>query len=84
MARDMGDNGEAFRAVVVHTTTHADGRVTSRTYYQGPYATVGAAKSRLTWAKRMAENRYRNARDGSETVMVGHVERASTNWEPVT
>ena len=83
MPRTMGDNGEAFRAVITTTTTHTDGRMTTRTSYEGPYATVGAAKSRITWAKRGRRNGYRNARDGSETVYTGHVEKAVTNWEPV-
>lgn len=83
MARNMGDNGEAFRAVITHTTTKTDGTVTSRTYYEGPYATVGAAKSRITWAKRNRRNGYRNAWDLSETVITAHVEKAVTNWEPV-
>jgi len=77
MARRMKDTGDAFRAVITRTTTHADGRVIERTTYEGPYATVGTAKSRVTFN---TSSRYRNAWDKSTTVTVGHVERASTNW----
>ncbi len=87
MARHMGDNGEAFRAAITTTTTHKptpehpEGRVTVRTSYEGPYASVGAAKSRITWAGR--RNSYRNSWDDSVTEITGRVERAVTNWEAV-
>lgn len=68
MARDMNDTGEAFRARI--TVRGANGL---RDVFQGPYANGGAAKSRITWAKRTWRDRF----------VSGVVERASTNWEPV-
>ena len=89
MARAMGDNGEAFRASITSTTTHDDGTVKTHTFYEGPYANAGAAKSRITWAKRVGERTNRQQqhyREGTryQVTVEGKVERASTNWEPVT
>ncbi len=89
MAREMGDNGEAFRARITSVTTNADGSVRRYTHYQGPYATAAAAKSRITWAERMARRQNDSQRhylpESRYTVTVeAVVERAATNWEPVS
>ncbi len=70
MARSMKDRGEAFRTRIV-----IRGRDnTTWTEFEGPYATVGAAKSRATWAER----RYK------ERLVEVVVEKAATNWEPAS
>lgn len=70
MPRRMKDAGVAYRAVI---TYQYDGRE-PWVEYQGPYATVGNAKSRATWAKR---------RERPGFTVITQVERASTNWERV-
>ncbi len=79
MARAMGDNGEAFRTrIVVVPGPRSDGsRPEPYTLFEGPYATVGGAKSRATWAHRIYDQPSRGR--SCET----SVERAATNWEPV-
>jgi len=62
MARSMKDAGQAFRTRISTSTWER---------FEGPYATVGSAKSRKTWAERM----YPAA--------VVTVEQTTTNWEPV-
>jgi hypothetical protein len=74
MARSMTDRGEAFRAVLVRTSTRSDGTTSTRTEYEGPYATVGAAKARVT---------YWTTRDYRREQTTGYVEKAATNWERV-
>ena len=78
MARAMGDNGEAFRTrIVVVPGPRSDGTTPKPyTLFEGPYATAAAAKSRATWAHRV----YDWPGWRCETT----IERAATNWEPVS
>lgn len=69
MARSMKDRGEAFRMRVTFRLDNGS----TRTQFEGPYATAGAAKSRKTWAERIYKDRLVEA----------VVEKASTNWEPI-
>ena len=63
MARDMNrDASEVFRAVIVRGD-HA--------FYEGPYATRGAARARVTYW----ENRW-----GMEAGYTGRVESSRVTW----
>lgn len=86
MARAMGDDGAAFRAVVVVTypaepeSDYEPHRVERRsTFYAGPYRTKGAAMTAITREQQDAK-RYRGRQDWE---VIGHVERAVTNWERI-
>ncbi len=70
MARRMSDTGEAFRLRV----TFQGWQGQTQTIYEGPYAAVGAAKSRRVWAERIYKDRLVEA----------VVEKTATNWEPVS
>jgi hypothetical protein len=66
MARDMNrDASEVFRAVLVRG---------DYTFYEGPYATRGAARARVTFW----ENRW-----GTEAGYTGHVESSQVTWTRV-
>lgn len=66
MARDMNrDASEVFRAVLVRG---------DHTFYEGPYATRGAARARVTYW----ENAW-----GTDAGYTGHVESSSVTWTRV-
>lgn len=71
MARKVGMEPEAtvYRAVV---TKPAYGTLPARTVYEGPYATVGAARARVTF--------WRNYYNGEAS---GHVEAGHFTWTPL-
>lgn len=94
MARYMSeDNKPLFRAVIVHTTTYADGRPDHvSTEYCGPFVTSNPASAQISREKRYVE--YRNAnserfarRRGDSawdiTTVTGHVETTATAWTRV-
>lgn len=69
MARSMGEDGDAFRVMIVFTGWHGE----QRTVFEGPYATIGAARGRIPWAERSYGKRLISTK----------VEKSSTNWQPV-
>lgn len=69
MARLMGESGQAFRTRIEYRTFRG-----TTTIFEGPYASVGPAKTRVIWAERIYKDRLVNA----------VVERTATRWEPVT
>lgn len=73
-----GDESAVYRAVITMAYPEDGGYWAGHvsTEHVGPYATIGAAKTALTRAKR--ESTYGRAR-----TVTGHVEKASLAWERV-
>ena len=70
MARTMSDSGDAFRLRITFRAWQGQ----TQTKYEGPYAAVGAAKSRRVWAERIYKDRLIEA----------VVEKTPTQWEPIS
>lgn len=75
MARNINaKTGDVYRAVI--TSTNRDG--TTSTWYEGPYATAGAARGRVTfWTNHLTDP------DTGKSRATGHVEQAVTTWSQV-
>lgn len=71
--RQRGNGEETFRVTVEHQT--ADGKDVYWTEVFGPYATLSAAKGRLTARLTEASRGYRK--------VSGFIERAETKWKKV-
>lgn len=86
MARQMAsDDAQMFRAVIVTTVTHPDGREPRVfTEHYGPYRTKGAASSAITYQKKHEAWYIRyNRAAGTTREVSGYVERAETVWRRV-
>lgn len=75
MARDISADGTTpvYRAVTEFYTTNPD--KPSWTRHEGPYASVGAAKARVTF--------WKNYMTGKGYVVVGWVEEGTVDWKRV-
>lgn len=79
--REVRNHDEAFRAVVTRVSTNHTTREVKQSpaTYLGPYATKGAATAAIS-----RERRWPGwSPSGTSIDVVGHVERAVTNWERV-
>ena len=79
----MGSDDHVFRAVITKKYRNQDEPVTA---YEGPYASVAAARARVTyWANYMADRDLDI--DGTvldESWATGHVEFGVVAWSPVS
>lgn len=76
MARSIGmDATDTFRAVIVRKRPRweEDAYVfEDKTYYEGPYATIGTARQRVSFWRNYADN-----------FVDGWIEKASAEWKRV-